>query len=341
MKEQRVLFTVLIGILILTVFVSLALGRYPVSPKEILCFTAHKLTGMNCMDAQRAETLETVFVHIRMPRILGAMLVGAALAVSGAVLQAIFINPLVSPGILGILAGASFGAAFGVVFSASWIMVQTNAVFFGMAAVGLAVGLSRLYQGDRILLLVMGGIISNGLFNSLFLLMKYLADPYNQLPAIIYWLMGGFALTDSKTTFVLSVPIACGILILLCLSPYLNILTMGEEEARSLGVNAKQWRMVFIVISALISSLTVALCGIIGWVGLVIPHLCRIIAGPDNRILLPASVLTGSIFLLITDNVSRLLFPAETPLGILTSLLGIPVFAVILKNAGKGWSKWN
>ncbi len=171
--------------------------------------------------------------------------------------------------------------------------------------------------------------------------MKYLADPYNQLPAIVYWLMGGFALADGRTALVLSGPIAVGMLVLCLLSPHLNILTMGEEEARSLGVNARGWRLVFIVIVALISSLTVALCGTIGWVGLVIPHMCRVFTGPDNRILLPAAVLSGAVFLLMADTMSRLLFPVEIPLGIITSFLGIPVFAVILGNAGKGWSRWS
>jgi iron complex transport system permease protein len=339
--DRRVLFPLLSALLVLTVMASLALGRYPVRLEEIVRFLAHELLGINCMDAHRLQTLRTVLIHIRMPRILAAMLVGAALSVSGAVLQSIFVNPLVSPGILGILAGSSFGAALGMVISSSWIMVQINSVLFGMAAAGVAVGLTKFYQGDRILLLVLGGIISSSLFNSLFLMMKYLADPYNQLPAIVYWLMGGFSLADTKTTLILSVPIVCCILTLFLLSPYLNILTMGEEEARSLGVNVRAWRITFIIISTLIGSLTVALCGIIGWIGLVIPHICRMLVGPDNRVLLPSAVLVGSLFLLIADNVSRLLFPVEIPMGILTSLLGIPIFALILRNAGKGWSRWS
>ena len=266
---------------------------------------------------------------------------GAALSVSGAVLQSIFINPLVSPEMLGILAGSSFGAALAMVISSSWVAVQMSTAGFGIAAVGVAIGIARLYQGDRILLLVLGGIISGSLFSALFLMMKYLADPYNQLPAIVYWLMGGFSLADPKTTAVLALPIILGIFTLLLLSPYLNILTMGEEEARSLGVNVPVLRMTFIIVSAIISSLTVALCGIIGWVGLVIPHIGRMVAGPDNRLLLPICIFIGAMFLLIVDNFSRLLFPVEIPIGILTSILGIPVFAVILRNSGKGWGKWS
>ncbi|MBP8644927.1 MAG: iron ABC transporter permease [Syntrophobacteraceae bacterium] len=341
MMDHRVLIPLLFGILATTVLISLALGRYFISPLEIGRFLAHEALGVSGMDARSLETLKTVLVHIRMPRVVGAVLVGAALSVSGATLQSIFVNPLVSPGLLGILAGASFGAALGMFFSSTWMTVQASAVLFGMVAVAFAVGLAALYRGDRILLLVLGGIISSSLFNSLYLMMKYLANPYSQLPAIIYWLMGGFSLADSRTTFTLSFPILAGILLLLLLSPYLNILTMGEEEARSLGVNAGSLRLLFIFTSTLISSLTVALCGTIGWVGLLVPHMGRMLVGPDNRILLPVSAVIGATFLLVVDDVSRLLFEVEIPIGILTSLLGIPVFAGILGNTRKGWGRWS
>jgi len=341
MIDRRILFPLLLVLLVLTVLTSLALGRYPVGPKEIVRFLAHAVFGMSDPDTGGLETLRTVLVHIRIPRIVGAMLVGTALAVSGAVLQSVFINPLVSPRLLGILAGASFGAALGTVLSLSWVAVQAVSPMFGIVAVLVAVGLAGLYRGDRILLLVLGGIISTELFNSLFFLMKYLADPYNQLPIITYWFMGGFALADAKTTLVLFFPIVAGVLALLLLSPYLNVLTMGEEEARSLGVNTKALRMTFILISTVISSLTVAVCGMLGWVGLVIPHMGRMLVGPDNRVFLPVTAVLGAIFVLVVDDVSRLLFQVETPLGILTALFGVPVFALILRKARKGWGQWS
>ncbi len=341
MMDRRILLPSLLGLLFLTVLTSLALGRYPVGPGEIARFLGHTLLGTSDPDTQGFETLKTVLVHIRMPRIIGAMLVGTALAVSGAVLQSVFINPLVSPRLLGILAGASFGAALGTVLSLSWVVVQALSSIFGVVAVLVAVGLARLYRGDRVLLLVLGGIISTELFNSLFFLMKYLADPYNQLPIITYWFMGGFALADSKTILVLSFPILLGVFLLLLLSPYLNVLTMGEEEARSMGVNTTALRMTFIITSTVISSLTVAVCGMLGWVGLVIPHMGRMLVGPDNRVFLPVTAVIGAIFVLVVDDLSRLLFQVETPLGILTALLGVPVFALILKNARKGWGQWS
>jgi iron complex transport system permease protein len=339
--NHRILFSCLAGVLIAALLISLSLGRYPVSPESICRFLAQKMRLFETLNPQEFNTLETLIVHIRLPRIVGALLVGAALSVSGAVLQSIFINPLVSPEMLGILAGSSFGAALAMVVSTSWLVVQISTAGFGMVAVGVAIGLARMYQGDRILLLVLGGIISSSLFSALFLLMKYLADPYNQLPAIIYWLMGGFSLADPKTTAILSLPILLGVILLLLLSPYLNILTMGEEEAKSLGVNVSLLRLTFIIVSAVISSLTVAMCGIIGWIGLVIPHIGRMIAGPDNRVLLPVCLFIGAVFLLTVDNVSRLLFAVEIPIGILTSILGIPVFAGILRHSSKGWGRWS
>ena len=178
-------------------------------------------------------------------------------------------------------------------------------------------------------------------FNSLSYLTRYLADPYSQLPLINYWFMGGFALADARTVMVLSFPLLSGVFLLVALSPRLNVLTMGEEEARSLGINTSALRTIFIVVSAIMSSLTVAVCGKLGWVGLVTPHMARLLVGPDNRILLPVTAVIGAIFLLTVDDISRVLFQVEIPLGILMSLVGVPVFCLLLRAAKKGWSQWS
>ncbi|MGD9505732.1 MAG: FecCD family ABC transporter permease [Syntrophobacteraceae bacterium] len=335
MMDRRIVFPLLILALVLAVLVSLSLGRYPVGPRDIFRFASHELFGVG--DGQGMDQLRTILLYIRAPRIVGAMLVGAALAVSGAVLQSIFINPLVSPRMIGILAGSSFGMSLGTVLGLSWVAVQSVSALFGIVAVLFSVMLARLYRGDRVLLLVLGGIISTELFNSLFFLMKYLADPYRQLQLITYWFMGGFSLADAKTVFVLSVPITVGMVILLILSSYLNVLTMGDEEARSMGVNTTLLRTVFIIVAAVISSLTVAVCGMLGWVGLVIPHMGRMLVGPDNRVFLPVTIVMGAMYLLLVDDLSRILFDVEVPLGILTALVGVPVFALVLRNARKGW----
>lgn len=341
MSVRRIFFPLVLGTLLLAVLVSFTLGRYPIGIGQILRFLADQLHRGGGMGARKTFTLDTVIVHIRMPRIMGALLAGAALSVSGAVLQAVFVNPLVSSKLLGILQGASFGAALATVLSLGWVAVQASACLFGIVGILVALGIAGLYRGDRILMLVIGGIISSELFNALFFLMKYLADPYSQLPFLNNWEMGGFALANAGTVLTVSFPILAGIFLAIFLAPYLNVLTMGEEEARSMGIHASALRTLFIGISALISSLTVAMCGPLGWIGLVVPHMVRMLLGPDNRLLLPASAITGAIFLLIVDDLSRVLFQVEIPLGILTALVGVPVFVLILKNARKGWSQWS
>ena len=324
-------------LLILTAMGSLALGRYPVHPRELA-----GLAGMPFLDrpvpAEREiRILRNVLFDIRLPRIIAAVLIGAALSVSGAVFQSMFINPLVSPGLLGVLAGASFGAAVGMLLANHWWVVQLGAFTFGLIAVLAAVAMSAINRGDRLLMLILGGIISGALFTALLSVVKYLADPYEQLPAIVYWLMGGLTAVDRTTVAAVCGPIVFGVTILLLLANHLNALSMGDEEARALGVNVTVLRFIFIFLATVISALTVVLGGIIGWVGLLIPHIARMLVGPDNRILLPAAAMIGAVYLLLADNIARLLFSVEIPIGILTSLIGIPFFAFVLRNARSGW----
>ena len=326
----------LLLLLCITVLVSLTLGKYPIALAEMCTYVASSC-GFGSMDSQRSALLHNILVDIRMPRILAAVLIGAALSVSGAAFQSMFINPLVSPSLLGVLSGASFGAALGMIVSNNWLVVQASSFLFGLLAVLLSVGVARLYQGDRLLMLLLGGIISGALFTSLLSIVKYLADPYNQLPAIVYWLMGGLTMVDTKTLLFASMPIGLGVLVIVLLSPYLNILSMGDDEAKTMGVNVSLIRMILIFFATLISALTVVLGGMIGWVGLIIPHVARMLVGPDNRLLLPVGALLGALYLVFVDDISRLIFNVEIPLGIVTSLVGIPFFALVLKNAKKGW----
>ncbi len=326
----------LLLLLFVTALVSLTLGKYPLGLGEI-CNYFSTACGFGSPDGERSIILKNILVDIRLPRIIAAVLIGAALSVSGAAFQSMFINPLVSPSLLGVLSGASFGAALGMTFSGSWLTVQASAFFFGFLAVLISVGVAGLYRGDRLLMLLLGGIISGALFTSLLSIVKFLADPYNQLPAIVYWLMGGLSMVDQQTLLVASIPMGIGIAAMIILSPYLNILSMGDDEAKSLGVNTGLVRMTMIFFATLISALTVVLGGMIAWVGLIIPHLARMLVGPDNRVLIPVGALIGAIYLVAVDDISRLLFSVEIPLGILTSLVGIPFFALVLKNARKGW----
>ncbi len=324
--------------LVLTVLVSLALGKYPVGVGDICSFFLWKVFNARVSLTVDRQLLENILLSIRLPRIIAAVFVGASLSISGASFQAMFINPLVSPGILGVLAGASFGAAFAMIFSKSWIVVQASCFIFGFLAVMTSVGVARLYRGNTVLLLILGGVISGALFTSLLSIVKYLADPTNQLPAIVYWLMGGLTLTDGATVKNTAIPVLGGIILIMSLSGYLNVLSMGDEEAKAMGVPVERVRFILIVLATMLSAITVVLAGMIGWVGLIIPHMARMIVGPDNRVLIPVSALIGALYLVLVDDISRLVFTTEIPLGIITSLVGIPFFAAVLKRANKGWS---
>lgn len=324
-------------LLVVIAIVSLSLGKYPLPVGEVAAFLAWKGLGLGHVQPERVPILENIILQIRFPRILNACLIGAALSVSGASYQALFVNPLVSPGLLGVLAGASFGAALGMVFLKSWFAVQTATFLGGIAAVGFALFIARIYQVRSTLMLVLGGIISGAFFTALVSIVKTLADPYTQLPNITFWLMGNLTLADRATILRMGVPIVLGILGLLLLSRQLNALSMGDEEARSLGVHVEWIRAVVILLATLISTLTVVLGGIIGWVGLIIPHTARMLVGPNNETLLPVSALLGAGYLLLVDDFSRTLFTVEVPIGIITSLVGIPFFMLVMKNARKGW----
>ena len=337
MKLKKSLFPVLLTTLVLTVAVSLVIGKYPLALRDIGGFFLFKLFGIGVMDPERYGLLSSLIQDIRMPRILAAMLIGASLSVSGAAFQAMFVNPLVSPSLLGVLAGASFGAALGMVFTQNWFAVQCLAFIFGFLAVVISIGIAKIHKGNMILLLILGGVISSALFTSLLSVIKYIADPANQLPAIVQWLMGGLSLVDDKTLLAAGIPQAVSIVLMIFFSGYLNALSMGDEEARALGISVERIRMFLIFLATLMSALTVVVAGMIGWVGLIIPHIARMPVGTDNKILVPASALIGAIYLIIVDDISRMLFTVEIPIGITTSLICIPFFVIILIKAKKGW----
>lgn len=336
--KSSILIPVLLMLLCGLAILSLGLGRYPLGLDDMVSFLSNGMFGSLSVDDRKLALIKNILVDIRLPRIVAAILIGASLSVSGVTFQSMFINPLVSPGLLGVLAGASFGAALGMILTQSWIVVQASAFCFGFLGVLTAIFIAGFYKGDRLLMLILGGIISGSLFTALLSVVKYLADPYDTLPAIVYWLMGGLSMVDGKTVGMVIFPIMGSLGLLMLFSSQMNVLSMGDEEARSMGVNVRKIRFVLIFLATLISSLTVALGGVIGWVGLVIPHIARMLVGPDNRILLPTAALIGAIYLLVVDDISRIVFSVEIPLGILTALVGIPFFAAVLKKSGKGWN---
>jgi iron complex transport system permease protein len=326
-------------LLVLMALFSLLWGQYPIDIATFLEYANMKLFGTQTMDTSSFSLIDNIVTEIRLPRILLAILIGAALATSGSVFQAMFVNPLVSPGILGVLAGASFGAAMGMLLSEQWFIVQILAFTFGFIAVAFAVLIGSMVTSSRsTVMLVLGGVISGSLFTSMLSIIKYVADPYSTLPAIVYWLMGSLSMAAFDEVVLVAIPILISIFGMIFMGKYFDLLSLGDEEAKALGINVKAIRITAIILATLASSLSVVMAGIIGWVGLIIPHIIRIAIGPSHRLLVPLSALVGGAFLLLADAISRLAFSVEIPIGILTSLIGIPIFIIVLKNARAAWN---
>lgn len=324
-------------ILCLIALLSLLWGQYPISLETLIAYLQFKLFGGAGCDTY--TLLDNIILQIRLPRVLLAILIGSALATSGAAFQAMFVNPLVSPGILGVLAGASFGAALGMLVSEQWYVVQLLAFAFGFVAVAIAVLIGTMVTNSRsTVMLVLGGVISSALFTSLLSIIKYLADPYSTLPAIVYWLMGSLTMADLHGVLLISLPMLASIIGLIVLGKYFDLMSLGDEEAKALGINVTLVRLGAIVLATLAGSLSVVMAGIIGWIGLIIPHIIRMALGPSHRVLMPLSAIVGGAFLLLADTISRLSFSVEIPIGILTSLIGIPIFIIVLKNARAAWN---
>lgn len=315
-------------------FVSFALGRYAVMPDQLLATVwAHIFDPASLAGSK----VDTIIFNLRIPRIIVVMLAGAALSAAGASYQGMFRNPLVSPDLLGASAGASFGACLALLLDMPSEMVQLFAFAGGLAAVGGAVWLNKMVHYDPTLGLVLGGILVSTLFQSGTSLIKFMADANDKLPTITFWLMGSFASVDNRDMILCLLPFAIGFGILLSQSWKLNVLSFGDEEARSMGVNTRRTRLLVILGSTLLASTSVAVAGIVGWIGLVIPHLARAVVGPNYRVLLPASIAIGAAYLLLVDDIARLMSSVEIPIGILTAILGVPFFVVIFRRNMRGW----
>jgi iron complex transport system permease protein len=282
-------------------------------------------------------TLDSVVIDVRLPRLLAGLLIGAGLSISGASFQGLFRNPLVSPHILGVSAGAGFGAALGILYFGNVFAVQFLSFLFGLIAVFLTYALSRTYRSTPVLMLVLAGIIIGALFSSATSLLKYIADPVNQMPSIVFWLLGSLNNASNKDIAIVGPIILGGIVALYLIRWRINLLTMGEEDARALGVNTGQIRAIIIICATLISASAVCISGVIGWVGLVIPHIGRILVGADNKYLLPVSALIGAIYLVAVDLIARTAMETEIPIGILTAIIGAPIFAYLLRKNRPAW----
>lgn len=318
------------------IIISLFVGRYPLSYPLIFKILWEKL--FSTTNHLLPDTYMTIVWDIRLPRALLGALVGASLAVSGAAFQGLFRNPLVSSGILGVSSGAGFGAALAILLFNNYAQVYTFAFSFGLLAVLLSYMIGTIYKTTPTIMLVLGGVIVSSIFSALISLAKYVADPYNQLPAIVFWLMGSLASARFQDLLFSGIPMGIGMIGIMTLRWRINILSMGDKESRTLGINISLTKGLIIFFATLATAGAVCVSGIIGWVGLVIPHIGRMLVGNNNKFLIPVSMSLGACFMIIVDNFARTITGSEIPLGILTALIGAPFFVYLLKKTrGKGW----
>lgn len=334
-KASRRADAVITGLAVLLVVVaaaSLVLGRYPIEPWQAVLMLASQVVPI---DPTWTDQQATLFFNVRLPRILLAMMVGCCLSVAGAAYQGTFQNPLVSPDILGASQGAAFGAAVAILMGFTAATVSVSAFCFALITVLLVLIISARAKGNHMMVVVLAGVMVSSLFQAGVSYAKLVADPTDELADITYWLMG--SLTGAKMVEVATVfPIMLvGCAVLLALRWRINILTMGDDEAATMGVNARLLRIAIIVVATLITAACVSVTGMIGWVGLVIPHLSRMIVGADYRKLIPASMLMGASFLLVVDDIARLATTAEIPIGILTAFVGAPFFLYLITRKRK------
>ena len=326
-QKSSAINIVLFVVLIVLIIVCMCVGKYSLTPGECLNIIFGKITGASgTWDAMD----ERLLMGVRLPRVMATVVVGAALALSGAVYQGIFKNPLVSPDFLGVSSGACIGAAVAILLSLSSALIQVCAFIGGIVAVTLTVMIPKAMKSNSNIMLVLAGIIVSGAMSSILGFIKYIADPETELAAITYWQLGSFAYVDTPALLsILPLSIVAAI-ILIAMAWWINILSMGEQEAQSLGANVGILRGVCIICATVLTAGAVCISGTIGWVGLVIPHFGRMLVGSDNRSLLPAACLIGGIFLLLVDTVTRMIGPAEMPISILTGIIGAPFYAWLL-----------
>ena len=325
--RSRSVNTFLVLLLIVGFFFTMGLGKYYVSPAEILNMLISKLSGR---PANWDPMAESVVFGLRLPRVLATMFCGAALSMSGATYQGIFKNPLVSPDFLGVTSGACIGAAIGILCGAGSVTIQILAFVGGLAAVALTLLIPYLMRSDSNIMLVLSGIIISGVMGSVLGFIKYIADPEKELAAITYWQMGSFSYIPMAQLLPLLPLMVFSGALLIAMSWWIDVVSLGENEAKSLGADVKAVRYISVLCATLLTASSVCIAGTIGWVGLVVPHFGRMLVGPDNTKLLPCSLLLGAVFMLIVDTVTRVLLYTEMPISILTGIIGAPFYAWLL-----------
>ena len=331
-KNNRLLINCLWVVLpVAGLLLSLCVGRYSLTVEQVV---QALLAGP--LQAGENDAARMVVYNTRLPRILLAFLIGAGLSVTGCCFQSIFSNPLASPDTLGVSSGAAFGAALGILLSDNLLAPQVMALIFGLVAIAVTFLLSRARQGSGVLMIVLGGVITSAFFSAGVSALKYLADPLTKLPEITYWLMGSLIASSYEDVFVALPLIALPVAVLFSLRWKLNVLLLPDDEAASLGVRSRKMRWVIILLGTVIIAASVSVCGQIGWVGLVIPHMARRVVGSDHQYSLPATISIGGTYLMLIDTVSRSVTSGELPLSILTAIVGVPIFVMLFfrKEAG-------
>lgn len=306
--------------------IALCLGQYTIALQDVI-----KVLTLQKVDLANAET---VIFNIRIPRILVSLIVGSGLAAAGASFQALFSNPLATPDTLGCANGASFGAALGILLGLNALGIQISALIFGILAVVLVFVFTRYRHANQIMMIILGGMVVSSLFSALVSLIKYVADPNDVLPVITFWLMGSFSNSTVRSLYTGVPMIVLGMMILYLMRYRMNALSLKEEEAASLGINVRQNRMIVIVASSLITASVVSMCGVVGWVGLLIPHISRMLFGNNHTKVIPGCIVFGALFMLIIDTIARCMYQAEIPVSILTAIIGAPVFLLLLRKTG-------
>lgn len=315
------------------VVIAFSVGRFPVTPAQLLALFWSKVSGS---PRELPAVIGTVVFDIRGPRVLAAIAVGAALAAAGVAYQGLFRNPLVSPDILGASSGAALGAVLGIYFSLGVAAIQALAFALGLVAVAVVYTIAAaLRRHDPVLVMVLAGVVIGTLLGSCVALVKYLADPYNQLPAITFWLLGSLSGVTGADVRAVLPAVGLGLVPLYLLRWRMNVMTLGEEEARALGVNTSRMRLAVVSAATLMTAAVVSVSGVVGWVGLVIPHFARLLVGPEFSRLLPGAMLLGAAYLLGVDTLARTAARVEVPLGVLTAFIGTPLFIWLLATAAR------
>ena len=328
-------YSILTIIIVISFFVSLSIGRYPIPIRTTFRIIISKLIPI---EHTWNKVEESVIINLRLPRVIMALSGGAGLAVCGAIFQGIFRNPLVSPGVIGVTAGAGFGAAFGILLFGWGLLTQGFAFIFGAAALFMTYTITKRTRGNSLLIFVLAGVIVNLFFQALISLIKFTADAEEKLPSIVYWLMGSLSTTSYENLYICIPLIFFGTVMLVLLRWRINVLSLGEETVKALGINPQRLILIILLLSTVVVSAVVSVAGIVGWIGLIIPHIARMIVGPDHEVLLPTSALIGGIFFLVIDDIARTLTPLDIPLGIITALVGTPVFIYLLIKSQGEWS---